>query len=56
VTEGPRQNIVVDDHTFRLRAERSEAGPGRTYTLTYRAVDACRNAAQRAATVGVPVR
>ena len=47
---------IVDGTTFRLRAERSEAGPGRVYTLTYRALDACGNSVQRSATVSVPVR
>jgi len=48
-------DVVVDgDTSLRLRAERSGAGAGRTYTLTYRAVDACGNAAERSATVSVP--
>jgi predicted extracellular nuclease len=46
--------VVVDDTTFRLRAERSETGSGRVYTLTYRVVDACGNASQQTATVTVP--
>jgi predicted extracellular nuclease len=51
-----RDVVVDDDTTFRLRAERSESGPGRVYTLTYRAVDACGNAVERAATISVPAR
>jgi predicted extracellular nuclease len=46
----------VDLDTFRLRAERSEAGTGRIYTLTYRATDACGNRTTRSATVRVPLR
>jgi uncharacterized protein len=47
--------VVVDDDTFRLRAERDENGPGRTYTVTYRATDACGNATTDSATVTVPL-
>jgi predicted extracellular nuclease len=51
------QDVVVDgDNRFRLRAERSEDGSGRVYTLTYRATDACGNSVERSATVTVPVR
>jgi hypothetical protein len=46
--------VVVGDHTFKLRAERSETGDGRTYTITYRTSDACGNAATATATVSVP--
>jgi len=50
-------DIVVDsDTSFRLRAERSETGTGRVYTVTYRATDACGNSTVRSATVTVPVR
>jgi uncharacterized protein len=48
--------VVVDDDTFRLRAERVETGSGRIYTITYRATDECGNVATRGATVRVPVR
>jgi hypothetical protein len=48
--------VVVDDTTFRLRAERSESGSGRVYSLTYRAVDACGNATEETTTVTVPRR
>ncbi|HIJ54290.1 MAG TPA: hypothetical protein HPP66_14240 [Planctomycetes bacterium] len=37
-----------------LRAERSGTGNNRVYTITYRAVDDCGNAAVRSATVTVP--
>jgi hypothetical protein len=47
--------VKVDDKTFDLRAERHENGSGRTYTLTYRAVDDCGNATTASATVRVPV-
>jgi len=48
--------VVVTDTSFRLRAERSETGTGRVYTVTYRATDACGNSTVRSATVTVPVR
>jgi predicted extracellular nuclease len=48
--------VLVDDDTFRLRAERDENGTGRTYTVTYRATDDCGNTTTDAATVTVPVR
>jgi hypothetical protein len=48
--------VVVNDTTFRLRAERSETGSGRVYTLTYRATDACGNSTEGSATVSVPRR
>jgi hypothetical protein len=47
--------MVVDGNSFLLRAERSMAGPGRVYTLTYRAVDACENATVASANVLVPL-
>jgi predicted extracellular nuclease len=46
--------VIVDDTTFQLRAERSGAGGGRTYTITYEAVDACGNATTESVTVSVP--
>lgn len=46
--------VIVDDFTFQLRAERSGTGPGRIYTITYQAVDACGNVSIVTATVTVP--
>lgn len=48
--------VVVDDDTFLLRAERSELGTGRIYTITYSVTDACGNQTTKSATVTVPVR
>jgi hypothetical protein len=47
--------VIVDDHTFKLRAERSEVGPGRTYTITYMAQDAAGNVTSAVAVVRVPL-
>src|SRR5919106_4743582 len=47
--------VIVDDDTFHLRAERSEDGSGRIYTITYLATDACGNAATASASVLVPL-
>lgn len=47
--------VVVDDTTFRLRAERSGSGDGRTYTVTYRATDGAGNETTTTATVEVPL-
>jgi len=47
--------VIVDKNTFRLRAERSGAGDGRTYTITYRATDAAGNETIATATVEVPL-
>ncbi|HET8947855.1 MAG TPA: M64 family metallopeptidase [Candidatus Polarisedimenticolia bacterium] len=41
--------------TLTLRAERSRSGGGRTYSLTWRAVDASSNGAMSSATVSVPL-
>jgi hypothetical protein len=46
----------VDLDTLRLRAERSEDGTGRVYTLTYRATDACGNRTTKSVTVTVARR
>ena len=48
--------VIVDQDTFRLRAERNENGSGRIYTITYRATDACGNSTTESATVTVPLR
>jgi hypothetical protein len=47
--------VIVDDDIFRLRAERSEDGTGRIYTITYLATDACGNVTQATAAVRVPL-
>lgn len=47
--------VVVDDFTFKLRAERSGLGTGRIYTITYRVTDACGNMADASVTVAVPL-
>jgi hypothetical protein len=47
--------VIVDDVTFRLRAERSGVGTGRVYTITYEATDACGNTTQESAVVSVPL-
>jgi uncharacterized protein len=47
--------VTVDGDSFLLRAERSATGPGRLYSLTYRATDACENSTQASATVLVPL-
>jgi hypothetical protein len=47
--------VIVDQDTFQLRAERSDPGPGRVYTITYEATDACGNTTTESATVTVPL-
>jgi predicted extracellular nuclease len=47
--------VIVDQDTFKLRAERSGIGDGRVYTVTYRATDACGNSTIKTATVTVPL-
>ncbi len=47
--------VIVDQDTFKLRAERSESGTGRVYTITYRVTDDCGNSTTASATVGVPL-
>jgi hypothetical protein len=56
-SDGKTRNdvVVVDDVTFRLRAERDETGSGRTYTITYKVTDACGNSSTDSATVTVPI-
>jgi uncharacterized protein len=46
---GNEDIVIVDDDTFQLRAERV----GRTYTITYQAMDACGNTTTVAVTVTV---
>ena len=50
----PNDIVIVDNFTFKLRAERSGTGNGRIYTITYRATDACGNTRVATATVTVP--
>ena len=50
----PDDIVIVDDFTFKLRAERSGTGDGRVYTITYQATDACGNSTVATATVTVP--
>jgi len=46
--------VVIDDNTFKLRAERSFFGKGRVYTITYKVTDSCGNSAIESTTVRVP--
>jgi len=55
----PAQDIVeaafgTDDRAFKLRADRTGGGSGRTYTITYEATDAAGNKATATTTVIVP--
>ncbi len=47
--------VILDDYTFLLRAERSEYGSGRIYTITYLLTDGCGNTSLATAVVFVPV-
>lgn len=47
--------VIVNDTTFKLRAERSGTGPGRTYTVSYSATDSCGNSKLGVAKVVVPL-
>jgi len=46
--------VIVDNDTLKLRAERSGAGTGRVYTITYQATNVCGNSTLATATVTVP--
>lgn len=48
--------VIVDDFNFKLRAERSDLGTGRVYTITYMVTDACGNSATHSVTVTVPLQ
>jgi len=50
----PNDIVIVNDLTFKLRAERSDSGDGRVYTITYQATDACGNTTLATVTVTVP--
>jgi hypothetical protein len=50
----PNDIVIIDDYTFKLRAERSGKGDGRVYTITYEVVDACGNSTVESAEVTVP--
>ncbi|MGH7288139.1 MAG: hypothetical protein ACREI8_09010 [Myxococcota bacterium] len=45
--------IGTEDYAFEVRAERGGIPDGRTYTVTYRASDACGNSVTASAEVGV---
>jgi hypothetical protein len=47
-------SLGTDDRSFSLRAERSDSGTGRTYTVRYRATDASGNSTVATAIVTVP--
>jgi len=46
--------VIVDETHFKLRAERSGKGNGRTYTVTYQVTDSCGNLVIESAEVMVP--
>ena len=46
--------VIVDNDSFQLRAERSGAGSGRIYTITYQATNTCGATVTATATVTVP--
>lgn len=54
--DGDKANdiVILDDFTFDLRAERSGAGSGRIYTITYQVTNVCGNSTRVTATVTVP--
>jgi hypothetical protein len=46
--------VIIDDFTFCLRAERCGNGSGRTYTVTYKAIDVSGNESMASITIEVP--
>ena len=46
--------VIIDDFTFKLRAERAGTGSGRIYTITYQATDNSGNTVTVSVTVIVP--
>ena len=47
--------VIVDDYHFLLRAERSDLGTGRIYTITYQVTDDYGNSTIQSVTVLVPI-
>ncbi|MDO9086289.1 MAG: ExeM/NucH family extracellular endonuclease [Anaerolineaceae bacterium] len=47
--------VILDDYHFLLRAERSDLGTGRIYTITYQVTDFCGNSTIQSGTVFVPI-
>ncbi len=47
--------VIVDQDSFRLRAERDENATGRLYTITYQVTDDCGNSTTDSAIVTVPI-
>ncbi len=54
--DGDKENdiVIVNDFTFKLRAERAGGGDGRIYTITYQVTDDCGNSTIATAEVIVP--
>ena len=50
----PDDIVIVDDFTFKLRAERAGGEEDRIYTITYLVTDACGNSTEASVTVTVP--
>ena len=50
----PDDIVILNDFTFKLRAERAGGGEGRVYTITYLVTDACGNSTEASVTVTVP--
>lgn len=50
----PNDIVIVDNDTFKLRAERSGGGDGRVYTITYQVTNTCGQSIVITATVTVP--
>jgi hypothetical protein len=46
--------VILDDTTFKVRAERMGSGNGRVYSITFEIADAAGNVATATCTVGVP--
>lgn len=48
--------VIIDDFAFKLRAERTGKGSGRTYTIVYQATNMFGDTVEGSATVMVPLR